>query len=511
MWPLLGLATFLIWFSWHVLQRLTQKPLPPGPKPLPLIGNLHQFPAKDPCRQYKKWTDQYGPLVTVKMGPKLMVCVGSHQVAVELLNNKQSVLNSRPRMVYMGECIYKGINTGLMPYGPRWRIHHRIQTRCLRPAWVTQYHPVPDLETKQVLHDLLTNSDFETIFQRFSYSINATLAFGTRVETAQSHIMTEMSRISKHVAEASSTKLGILVELFPALNSLPTWAAPWKRSADSARHEVMKLYMDNFNNGKNSGTWNWTREALGMDEAQMSELELANIIGFIFDAGSEPISGTLRMLVMAAAANPAAMQKAQEEIDRVIGSDRLPRSDDIVNLPYTRAVLTETMRWRPLIPAGFPHEGDEDCEFMGYRIPRGTTIIPNNWSLDLDEKIHDNPLEFHPERWLENHDLPLGAFGFGRRKCPGQVLAREILHIAVTRILWGFNISPGYENGKKVEIDTLNLEQGLIGPPVAFEAEFTPRSEKHRKIISSEWEVAEKDPDVLMAQIASQIKPSTKE
>ncbi|KAJ5766286.1 uncharacterized protein N7511_003902 [Penicillium nucicola] len=503
-------SVLFLWLSWHAFQYRSKKPLPPGPKPLPLIGNIHQFPTDNLWRQYKKWHKKYGPLITLKMGPQTLISVGSHDIARNLLSKKQAIYNSRPRAVYMGECVFKGLNTGLMPYGPQWKNHNRIQTKFLRSAWVSQYYPIQDLETKHVLHELLTNSDIKSIFQRFACSINSTLAFGKRVE-AQCQVMQDMSRINKHFNDMAETPLGMLVEFFPILNHLPFPIAPWKWKAEQVSREVFDLYLANLSIGKASSTWNWTREALEMEEAQgMSEVELANIMGFIFDAGSEPITGTLRMFVMTAAANPAAMAKAQDELDQVVGSDRLPTHNDLARLPYTHAVVMETLRWRPLIPAGFPHATLADDEFMGYRIPCNATIILNNWSLDLDETLYENPLEFCPERWLENPDLPLASFGFSRRKCPGQALARDIVSLTISRILWGYNIAPPLKNGQRAEVDTFNLEQGFSGPPVPFEVDFAPRSDKHRRIIEKEWNTAEKDPDVLMAEIASQIKPIKK-
>lgn len=503
---LLGFASLSLFLFWLLHRRFSHRSLPPGPKPLPLVGNLHQVPPKDPWRQFKKWNDEYGPLITLHMGPKTVICVGSHHVAQDLLNKRQNIYSSRPRMVYMGECVFKGLNTGLLPYGAQWRTHNRIQTKCLRPGWVSQYGPVQDLETKQMLQELLVTSDFEAVALRLSYSVNSTMAYGRRVETAESPVMKNMARISRHIAETGASSLGMLVEHVPALNRLPQWIAPWKKKSEQAHQQVFGLYMNNFRDGKASKTWNWTNAALDFEEAKgVSEAELANIIGFIFDAGSEPISATLRMFILAAVTNPVAIRKAQDEIDRVVGSTRLPSREDVANLPYTRALLTETMRWRPAIPAGFPHEVTQDDEYMGYRIPRGATIIPNNWSLDLDATIFERPLEFCPERWLENPDLPLGTFGFARRRCPGQSLARDVLHLAISRLLWGYSISVADQDR---EPDTLNLEQGLIGPPVPFGVVFKPRSEQHRRTIVQEWQATEKDPTVLMTQIGCQIQAS---
>lgn len=76
---------------------------------------------------------------------------------------------------------------------------------------------------------------------------------------------------------------------------------------------------------------------------------------------------------------PDVLKKAQEELDRVIGSDRLPVSADFSNLPYIEAIMKETHRWHPIIPMGIPHTSTEEDVCRGYRIPKGAMLLPNIW------------------------------------------------------------------------------------------------------------------------------------
>lgn len=81
--------------------------------------------------------------------------------------------------------------------------------------------------------------------------------------------------------------------------------------------------------------------------------------------------------------HPGVQQKAWEEIDRVVGGDRLPTLNDRENLPYVEAVLKEVFRWHPLVPMGLPHLVTQDDVFEGYLIPKGAIIIPNIWFVPL--------------------------------------------------------------------------------------------------------------------------------
>ncbi len=77
--------------------------------------------------------------------------------------------------------------------------------------------------------------------------------------------------------------------------------------------------------------------------------------------------------------HPEIQRKAQEEIDRVIGNERLPNIDDRENLPYVNAVVKEVFRWHPIGPMGLPHMTTENDIFHGYLIPKGAVILPNIW------------------------------------------------------------------------------------------------------------------------------------
>ncbi|KAJ5172109.1 hypothetical protein N7492_004702 [Penicillium capsulatum] len=156
---------------------------------------------------------------------------------------------------------------------------------------------------------------------------------------------------------------------------------------------------------------------------------------------------------MACLLYPDAVLQAQNELDEVVGSNRPPEFSDFPQLPYITAFVNETLRWRPITPAGVPHASSAEDTFMGYRIPEGATIVATYWPLDLDEETFHDPFEFRPERWIVGGDLPFSPFGFGRRACPAQNLARNSLNIVIARILWAFQIGSVCENGHKAKVD----------------------------------------------------------
>ena len=77
--------------------------------------------------------------------------------------------------------------------------------------------------------------------------------------------------------------------------------------------------------------------------------------------------------------HPEVQRRAQQELDAVVGSDRIPTFQDRDRLPYVDAVCSEIMRWMPVGPLGLPHASREDDTYKGYFIPKGTIIYVNNW------------------------------------------------------------------------------------------------------------------------------------
>jgi cytochrome P450 len=220
--------------------------------------------------------------------------------------------------------------------------------------------------------------------------------------------------------------------------------------------------------GQSSTSYNWARQISDFKEAQGLPLaELSYIIGVLLEGGLETTTGVLEFFTMASVLYPESVGKAQEELDSVVGKDRLPSFDDISNLPYVNAFIKEVLRWRPVLPMGVPHSPIKDDEYLGYHIPKGAIIVENQWAINMDDESFQDPYEFRPERWLQHPDQPLCTFGFGRRTCPGKQMAQNSMFIAIARILWAYNISHCYSNGKKVPIDSLDTRKimCLLAPP----------------------------------------------
>lgn len=186
---------------------------------------------------------------------------------------------------------------------------------------------------------------------------------------------------------------------------------------------------------------------------------------------------------------PEVQRKAQEELDRVIGGDRLPVSKDRDSLPYIEAVMKETHRWHLVVPMGIPHASIEEDTCRGYRIPKGAILLPNNWYFTHDPAVYPEPMKFNPERYFDTPahkaepDPRNHIFGYGRRICPGRYVADNALFVTIAQTLAVFNIDKFVdENGHVVEPE-VRFEAGTVSHPVPYRCSIQPRSAAHEELV----------------------------
>ncbi|KAK5043558.1 hypothetical protein LTR84_011418 [Exophiala bonariae] len=499
-------AFTLLWLVSSLSAKRKRLGLPPGPPRLPVIGNLHQAPQEYPWRKYQEWSKQYGPIFSLQYGLSTIIMLSNHQTAHDLLDKRSNIYSSRPHVVMGGDCVSKGLRTLLMPYGQRWRNHQRLQAAYLNIRVSQSYRVLQDLESKQLMFELLNpDADFSDRFHRYSSSLIFGLAYGRRLTRGDEPEIKAIDQVMENFLYAARVGTWI-VDSLPMLNYLPRFLAPWKRLGDRLHAFESKLYMENMARGRQSGSWNWAKLASGMKEGQdMSPEELAYDVGIIYEAGSDTTTMALEVFTLAMLLYPDVMKKGQAEVDAVCGDDRLPSFEDSEQLPYVHALVKETLRWRPVSAGGIPHAVTQEDEYMGYRIPAGATVIGNHWAIHLDEDVYDKPLEFNPDRWIDHPDLPSAPFGFGRRICTGQHIAKNSLLINIARILWAFDIGYKYKivngNKERCEVDPYAFTQGFNSRPSKFEASFKVRNEQRSRLVSEVWQVTEKDMDKVMELI----------
>lgn len=221
---------------------------------------------------------------------------------------------------------------------------------------------------------------------------------------------------------------------------------------------------------------------LSNDEEDFIKWTAATMYGAASDTSIAVLQGFFAAMVM----YPDVQRQAQEEIDREVGSGRLPRLQDLPRLPYIAALAKEVYRWTSATPMGVPHMAQEDLYHNGYRIPKGSCLMPAVWWFNHDPQVHPDPDSFNPSRFLHPHNEPDPRsinFGFGRRVCPGQKFGEATVLTTILGILAVFKLGkPVDESGREVEIN-LSHHSGVICHLKDFPYHIEPRSSLHADLI----------------------------
>jgi len=223
-------------------------------------------------------------------------------------------------------------------------------------------------------------------------------------------------------------------------------------------------------------------KTLTYEEEDLIKWTTANI----YTGGTDTTMGSLNSFFLAMAMYPKVQKRAQEELDRVVGPDRLPSFTDREKLPYFDLLFQELVRWAPLAPLGAPHQNSREEIYRGYRIPKGSIIFSNVWAITHDENIYKNPDEFRPERFsseggnIPEFDPRNVTFGYGRRVCPGRNLADLSVWITMVMSLHVYKMTP--PEGVTLKCEFIN---GSVIRPKPYKCTFTPRSAKAVELIRS--------------------------
>ncbi|KAF9894882.1 hypothetical protein FE257_004503 [Aspergillus nanangensis] len=387
-------------------------------------------------------------------------------------------------MKFLRETASNSMQPALLPYGPKWKLLHRIQSPLLSKESVKTYRPAQEMESLQLLHNLLSDHSANPAryFHQFGTSLVFNLAFGKRMPAGDEQEVIDFAKLIERKVNHFRW-MPFLVDAFPSLQYLPEFLQPWKKIARDLNKAEITLMTAIMEEALQRPGWTWTREVttnkLGED---LPWDQYCYLLGELYTAGHITVTGSLNIFTALASQNPGQVRRAHKEIDSVIGDSRIPVFEDIERLPFVQAFANEVLRYRPLLPVGIPHSVSREDEYLGYRIPKDAFIIPHHWSMERDPDVHKDPTTFRPDRWIENPNLPLAAFGFGRRACPGEQMGRSSFGITVMRCLWAFDFIEAPEGASLTP-----RGQNIVALPGPSAVSLRVRSVAHRDTIERGW------------------------
>ncbi|XP_056608081.1 cytochrome P450 2K1-like [Triplophysa dalaica] len=447
---------------------------PPGPKPLPLLGNLLTLDLERPFDTLCELSKTYGNVFQVFFGPNKVVVLAGYKTVKEALVNRAEEFGDReiaPAFKLLGEG--HGI---IFANGESWKEMRRFALTNLRDFGMgkrgSEEKIIEEIQYLKEEFMKFEGKAFDTT-RPVNYAVSniiSAIVYGNRFEYTDPHFKEMVNRANENVRVGGSGSMR-LFNIFPWLGPFLTSKRIVLRNALKNRVEMKRLisdlletlnpqdsrgFIDSFLIRKQSD------EKSGKKDSYFHEENLLTSVINLFVAGTDTTGTTLRWGLMIMAKYPHIQDRVQEEIDRVIGG-RQPMVDDRKNLPYTDAVIHETQRLANIVPMSLPHTTSRDVEFNGYFIKKGTTVFPLLTSVLKDESVWEKPHSFYPEHFLDEKGQfvkrdAFMPFSAGRRICVGESLARMELFLFFASLVQNFRFTPP----PGVSGDDLQLK-GIVG------------------------------------------------
>ncbi|KAI0655744.1 cytochrome P450 [Cubamyces menziesii] len=478
---------------------------PPGPLAIPVLGNVHQLPADYQQRKLAEWGRQYGDVVFARFFRTPAIVLNSREAAVDLLEKRSAKYSDRPRFILLSEIMGWDSVLNNLPYGDRFRKHRKwLQDAFVSKPMLAAYQPIQRRETYTLLSGLCDTPElFMDHIKRWAAAAIMEIAYGHRVNSIEDKFIELAERTTVETVKAGSPG-SMLVDFFPILKGIPLWApgSGFKHRAYYVRgliRQTLDTPFDMVKRALNAGTAAPSFTATLLEEATANgtltpahEDDIKGAAGVIYTAGTDTTVTALKTFILAMVLHPDVFKKAQAEIDRVVGADRLPDWEDRENLPYLDCIVREVLRWNAPVPLGVPHRVQADDVYRGYDIPEGAMIIPNIWWMTNNPDIYPNPDKFDPDRFLymspeeaDRTDPRHVVFGFGRRICPGQAFAEAGIWLAAANIIATMDITFAQDNLGRPLVPEAAFISGFVSHPKDFTCSFRARSSRVRELVAN--------------------------
>ncbi|KAG8661506.1 cytochrome P450 CYP736A12-like [Manihot esculenta] len=445
---------------WSRRHPKNDRKLPPGPPALPIIGNLYMLGSL-PHRSLYRLSKKYGPIMSMRLGSIPAIVVSSPQAAELFLKTHDVVFASRP-IIQASVYLFYG-NKGMVfsEYGPYWRSIRKLCTlQLLSPSKIEYFAPMRMEEVR-----LLVNSLKKAAAAREAVDIS--LGVGDLIRNMSCKLVFGEANIYefdlKLLIEEALNLTGAfnIADYVPFLGAFDLQGLKKRMKAFSKKMDkILEKIIDEHEREAQWQKQQQTRDfvdvllslmnqPIASNDESLSTLDRTNIKAILqdmiigsFDTSAVTIEWTLTELLR----HPSAMKRLQDELQSVVGLDKMVQEKDLSNLPYLDMVIKESLRLHPVGPLLIPRSCMEEIIIDGYHIPKKARIIVNAWGIGRDPDVwSDNAEEFLPERFaaksidIRGRDFEFLPFGSGRRGCPGMQLGLTVVRLVIAQLVHCFN------------------------------------------------------------------------
>ncbi|KAI0037219.1 cytochrome P450 [Vararia minispora EC-137] len=476
--------------------------IPPGP----LLR--YAFLRKYPERALQAWAKKYGPLFSLWMGNQLFVIVSDPIIAKDLLVTNGAIFSSRKQYFMKNQTILHGRAITASSYDDRWRQHRRIAASVLTAKAIDGYAHVLDYEAHILIKSLYQASQGGRqpvnpahFCGRYALNNMLSVSFATRTDSTDDPLVERALWLATEFMTLTGPTANI-VDFIKPLQWIPTRTRSRGRAVYRGIMEVYGAMIERVRSRLDRGedvpdclvkTLILTQEKEKLDQEDLSMLSAVFTLG-----GVHSTAGVIQWFLALISAYPDVQKRAHAELDATIGRDSWPCASDEMRLPYIRAIIKEVERAHSPFWLATPHKLEQDFVYNGMFIPKDTAVILNCYGIHHNDTRYSDSFTFSPDRYLGN-DLTCAesakladpterdhwAFGAGRRICPGIHVAERELWLAISRLLWAFEIQS--VPGEPISLDEYEGESGRT--PLPYRIIMRPRHEHVLTLLDVEEEV----------------------
>nr|AYV88855.1 cytochrome P450 oxidase CYP71AT147 [Polygala tenuifolia] len=439
---------------------------PPGPKGLPLIGNLLQIDNSAPHYYLWQLSKRYGPLMSMRLGLFPTLVVSSAEMAKEVMKTHDLEFSGRPSFLGQQKLSYHGLDLGFATYGPYWREMKKLcVSHLFNSKQVQSFRHVREYEVQRMIKKIqrINSSsldevviDLKELAMSLSSSIICRVAVGKNYEanstanykngTSRFHVL--LQEVQAMVGTFFFSDYLPIIGWVDRLRGMIGRLEKTFKEFDMFCQQIIDDHMDKLSGGENDSDIVDVLLRVMKENSFSINITSENIKAVLLDilsAGTDTPAATIVWAMTALMKNPRVMKIAKDEIRELFGEKDFINEEDIQRLPYLKAVVKETMRLYPPVPLLLPRETIQGCNINGYEIKPKTLVFVNALAIGRDPAAWEEPEAFIPERFLDSPidfrglHFELIPFGAGRRICPAVYMSAIIVELSLANLLHSFN------------------------------------------------------------------------